>query len=129
VQGYAAATAAAYAKELLSVIHPNQVEETPAAVSFLNSQCASLMSFFLSFPLWSTNMSAPVLTDEDNYCLADLQLTDPRDEKIRIERTKGGLLSDSFRWILSNPEFQRWREDKQSQLLWIKGDAGKGKTT
>jgi nucleoside phosphorylase len=31
-QGYAAATAAAYTKELLSVIHPNQVEETPAAV-------------------------------------------------------------------------------------------------
>jgi nucleoside phosphorylase len=31
-QGYAAATAAAYAKELLSVIHPNQVEETPAVV-------------------------------------------------------------------------------------------------
>src|SRR5467141_146475 len=141
-QGYAAATAAAYAKELLSVIHPNQVEETPTAVSvtasdtnlpdssqsFLNSQYASLMSFFLSFPLCSTNMSAPVLTDEDNCCLADLRLTDPRDEKIRIERTKGGLLSDSFRWILGNSEFQRWREDKQSQLLWIKGDAGKGKT-
>jgi nucleoside phosphorylase len=31
-QEYAAATAAAYAKELLSVIHPNQVEETPAFV-------------------------------------------------------------------------------------------------
>jgi nucleoside phosphorylase len=31
-QGYAATTAAAYAKELLSVIHPNQVDETPAAV-------------------------------------------------------------------------------------------------
>ena len=31
-QGYAAATAAAYAKELLSVIHPTQVEETPAAI-------------------------------------------------------------------------------------------------
>jgi nucleoside phosphorylase len=31
-QKYAAATAAAYAKELLSVIHPNQLEETPAAV-------------------------------------------------------------------------------------------------
>jgi hypothetical protein len=31
-QGYAAATAAAYAKELLSVIHPSQVEETPAIV-------------------------------------------------------------------------------------------------
>jgi nucleoside phosphorylase len=31
-QEYAAAAAAAYAKELLSVIHPNQVEETPAIV-------------------------------------------------------------------------------------------------
>jgi hypothetical protein len=54
-------------------------------------------------------------------------LTDPHNEKIRIEWTKGGLLNDSFRWILDNSKFQRWREDKQSQLLWIKGDAGKGK--
>jgi NACHT domain-containing protein len=74
------------------------------------------------------NMTVSVMTDEDHRCLADLLLTDPRHEKIRIERTKGGLLSDSFRWILDNPEFRRWREDKQSQLLWIKGDAGKGKT-
>ncbi|KAN0075617.1 WD40-repeat-containing domain protein [Elaphomyces granulatus] len=107
-QGYAAATAAAYAKELLSVIHPNQVEETPSAVSV-------------------TDVSN-VMTDEDHHCLADLLLTDPRNEKSRIERTKGGLLNDSFRWILTNSEFQRCREDKQSQLLWIKGDAGKGKT-
>ncbi|KAN0086979.1 hypothetical protein V8E54_000667 [Elaphomyces granulatus] len=107
-QGYAAATAAAYAKELLSVIHPNQVEETPLVVSVTDVP--------------------NVMTDEDNRCLADLLLTDPRNEKTRIERTKGGLLSDSFRWILNNSEFQRWREDKQSQLLWIKGDAGKGKT-
>jgi NACHT domain len=47
---------------------------------------------------------------------------------IRIERTKGGLLTDSFRWILDNSEFQRWRKGSYSQLLWIKGDAGKGKT-
>src|SRR5467141_1115048 len=73
-------------------------------------------------------MSVLVMTAEDHHCLADLLLTDPRNEKIRIERTKGGLLSDSFCWILGNSEFQRWREDKQSQLLWIKGDAGKGKT-
>jgi NACHT domain-containing protein len=67
------------------------------------------------------------MTDEDNRCLADILLTDPRSEKIRIERTKGGLLTDSFRWILDNSEFQRWRDGNQSQLLWIKGDAGKGK--
>ena len=46
-------------------------------------------------------------TDEDKYCLADFLLADPRNEKLRIERTKGGLLIDSFRWILDNAEFQR----------------------
>ncbi|KAN0077506.1 hypothetical protein V8E54_005810 [Elaphomyces granulatus] len=116
-QGYAAATAAAYAKDLLSMIHPNQVEETPAAVSATDDE---LSCKFVSTP--------NVMTDEDHHCIADLLLTDPRNEKSRIERTKGGLLNDSFRWILDNSEFQRWREDKQSQLLWIKGDAGKGKT-
>ena len=68
------------------------------------------------------------MIDEDNSCLTALLLTNPRTEKIRIERIKGGLLTDSFRWILNNPEFQRWREGNCSQLLWIKGDAGKGKT-
>ncbi|KAN0085480.1 hypothetical protein V8E54_001947 [Elaphomyces granulatus] len=91
-QGYAAATAAAYAKELLSVIHPNQVEETPAVVD------SNLQDNLQCVP--------NVMTAEDHHCLADLLLTDPRNEKIRIE----------------------WREDKRSQLLWIKGDAGKGKT-
>src|SRR6202161_901732 len=68
------------------------------------------------------------MTDEDNRCLADLLLADPRSEKVRIERTKGGLLIDSFRWILDNSEFRRWNQGNRSQLLWIKGDAGKGKT-
>src|ERR1700723_277252 len=80
------------------------------------------------FPSCHANMPVSVMTDEDHHCLADLLLTDPRNEKTRIERTKGGLLNDSFRWILDNSEFQIWREGKQSQLLWIKGDAGKGKT-
>src|SRR5467141_5471053 len=80
------------------------------------------------FPSCHANMSISVMTDEDHHCLTDLLLTDPRNEKTRTKRTKGGLLNDSFCWILGNSEFQRWREDKQSQLLWIKGDAGKGKT-
>jgi hypothetical protein len=57
-----------------------------------------------------------------------LRLTDPRDDKKRIEETKGGLLEDSYHWILKNPDFQQWRYDEQSRLLWIRGDPGKGKT-
>ncbi|KAH6702770.1 hypothetical protein BKA61DRAFT_457375, partial [Leptodontidium sp. MPI-SDFR-AT-0119] len=61
-------------------------------------------------------------------CLQDLRISDPRDDKRRIEETKGGLLRDSYRWILENSDFQQWQDGKQSQLLWIRGDPGKGKT-
>ncbi|RKK89120.1 Vegetative incompatibility protein HET-E-1 [Fusarium oxysporum] len=63
-----------------------------------------------------------------NRCITDLQLTDPRDDKTRIERTNGGLFKDSYKWILAHEDFRRWRGDPESRLLWIKGDAGKGKT-
>ncbi|EXA31288.1 hypothetical protein FOVG_17412 [Fusarium oxysporum f. sp. pisi HDV247] len=66
--------------------------------------------------------------NHNDQCLADLRSTDPRDGKKRIEETKGGLLEGSYGWILNNNDFQQWRNDEQCQLLWIKGDPGKGKT-
>ncbi|KAL2134279.1 hypothetical protein VTI74DRAFT_536 [Chaetomium olivicolor] len=65
---------------------------------------------------------------KDDRCLADLRTTDPRHDKKRIEGAKGGLLRDSYRWVLDNAEFQRWRHGEDNRLLWIKGDPGKGKT-
>ena len=65
---------------------------------------------------------------KDKECLRHLYVTDPRADKIRIEETKGGLIPDSYHWILENCDFQQWRHDQQSHLLWIKGDPGKGKT-
>lgn len=43
---------------------------------------------------------------------------------------KGGLLRDSYSWILTHDDFLRWRKggDFDSRLLWIKADPGKGKT-
>ncbi|KAL7935839.1 hypothetical protein V8C35DRAFT_321343 [Trichoderma chlorosporum] len=67
-------------------------------------------------------------TDDDKKCLRDLYITDPRMDKSRIESTKGGLIHDSYRWILNNPEFKSWLHDDDKRLLWIKGDPGKGKT-
>ncbi|PSN59031.1 hypothetical protein BS50DRAFT_682489 [Corynespora cassiicola Philippines] len=63
-----------------------------------------------------------------NTCLQDLRSTDPQNDKKRIEDTKGGLLLESYRWVLENSDFQRWQKGTQSRLLWIKGDPGKGKT-
>jgi hypothetical protein len=61
-------------------------------------------------------------------CLRDLRSGDPRDDKKRIEDTKGGLLAESYRWVLDNTTFQQWQQDPHSRLLWVKGDPGKGKT-
>jgi hypothetical protein len=45
------------------------------------------------------------LKKQVNY-IHDLYLTNPRDDKKRIKETKGGLLQDSYRWILKNTDFQ-----------------------
>jgi hypothetical protein len=61
-------------------------------------------------------------------CIQDMHITDPGDDKKRIEDTKGGLLADSYRWVLDNTTFQQWQQDPHNRLLWVKGDPGKGKT-
>ncbi|EUC27301.1 hypothetical protein COCCADRAFT_41933 [Bipolaris zeicola 26-R-13] len=66
--------------------------------------------------------------DKLERCIQDIRQTDPCDDKKRIEDTKGGLLADSYRWILDNTTFKQWYDDQHSRLLWVKGDPGKGKT-
>ncbi|RYP49468.1 hypothetical protein DL768_004827 [Monosporascus sp. mg162] len=66
--------------------------------------------------------------EEDRDCFRDLRVTDPRDDKTRIEQAKGSLLKDSYIWIIDNNDFKQWRNNGQGLLLWIKGDPGKGKT-
>jgi hypothetical protein len=61
-------------------------------------------------------------------CIQEIRPTDPRDDKRRIEETKGCLLEGSYRWVLKHPSFQQWQNDPRSRLLWIQGDPGKGKT-
>lgn len=57
-----------------------------------------------------------------------MHATNPHLDKARIEKEKGGLLDDAYRWVFENSDFTRWRHEQESQLLWVKGDPGKGKT-
>ncbi|KKF93679.1 Vegetative incompatibility protein HET-E-1 [Ceratocystis platani] len=66
--------------------------------------------------------------DKDEQCLLDLHVTDPYTDKKNIEEKKGGLLKDSYKWILEHAGFQQFRNEQQCRILWIKGDPGKGKT-
>ena len=48
-----------------------------------------------------------------------------------LQKRKDHLLADSYKWILNNQEykdFTDWDYGNTKRLLWIKGDAGKGKT-
>lgn len=69
-----------------------------------------------------------MLNAESRHYLDSLKATNPEDDKSRIEERKGGLLEESYRWIFENEDFQRWKTSNDGELLWIKGDPGKGKT-
>ncbi|KAJ6161322.1 hypothetical protein N7470_004718 [Penicillium chermesinum] len=70
-----------------------------------------------------------VLDAEDRACLGDLQTTNPRYDKRRIETTRGRLYKDSYCWVLNDEKFNQWRDPgKGGELLWIKGAPGRGKT-
>ncbi|KAL2885584.1 Vegetative incompatibility protein HET-E-1 [Ceratocystis lukuohia] len=68
------------------------------------------------------------MDENDKQCLSDLYVADPCTDKKTIESTKGGLLKDSYKWIISHNSFEQFRKASESQILWIKGDPGKGKT-
>jgi hypothetical protein len=55
-------------------------------------------------------------------------VTDPRDVKTNIHQTRGTALKKSYEWILGHPQFKCWHDGNDSQVLWVKGDPGKGKT-
>ena len=57
-----------------------------------------------------------------------MRTTDPREDKKRIQESKGGLLQDSYRWIFKHVDYRKWRNNEGDRVLWIKGDPGKGKT-
>lgn len=65
---------------------------------------------------------------ENKACLEALFKTKPDYDMKRIVADKGGLLHDSYRWILDHPDFERWQTDPRICRLLITGDPGKGKT-
>ncbi|KAN0075156.1 hypothetical protein V8E54_007767 [Elaphomyces granulatus] len=68
---------------------------------------------------------------ENKICLQELYVIDPEAEMKAIEERKDPLFRDSYRWILNSDQYKNftsWTDNNPHRLLWIKGDAGKGKT-
>lgn len=76
----------------------------------------------------NANRCHSIIGAEEEKCLCDLRITDPRDDMRRIVSTKDNLLEDSCSWIFEDSAFLDWWNGQGSGLLWIHGDPGKGKT-
>lgn len=114
--------------EDVQLLTSNRVAELPTETSVaavIREAIEEVSAIPTSLPQ-GIHLSATCETERDSL-LKDLRWTDPTIDKLRIERTKGPLYEDSSRWILSHPNYQKWR-DGETKLLWIKGGAGKGKT-
>ncbi|KAL5001352.1 hypothetical protein BDV10DRAFT_182585 [Aspergillus recurvatus] len=109
-QQYAAATAAAYAKEILSVI---------AVASTQNSKKPFI-------GLGSTDFQ---MTDLDEECLRGLYLMDPEEDKNALKRRKGDRAPGTCKWILETQEIKGWLGDPNSNIMWLYGNPGTGKST
>ncbi|KAL2884650.1 Vegetative incompatibility protein HET-E-1 [Ceratocystis lukuohia] len=97
-------------------------------VNYLEENNQSVEQFVATF----TRSDVPQLKaqhdENDKKCLSALCNTDPSTDKKEIESRKGGLLEESYRWILSHKNFLQFLDESESPILWIKGDPGKGKT-
>jgi hypothetical protein len=65
---------------------------------------------------------------DDEKCMRDWCLTDPQADKERILSSKDPLLEGSCKWVFQDRAFTQWWNNDESQVLWIHGDPGKGKT-
>ncbi|KAK2025454.1 purine and uridine phosphorylase, partial [Colletotrichum zoysiae] len=129
-QEYAAATAAAFAKELLSVIPPTRVlQEKPIPhirlMLFADPRLHELVS--------NTNTAISVQTQKQEVRYKDQKQVDchlafktstyEKFKNINPERVPG-----TCKWVLDHPRYTHWRESRHDDLLWISADPGCGKS-
>ncbi|KAG4034505.1 hypothetical protein MFRU_003g04650 [Monilinia fructicola] len=109
-QPYAAATAAAYAKELLRVI-PGQAVMNMSPIELVTDKIVQQLK------QWRR-------TDEEEECLQSFRTTNYETQKnLNPEREKETCL-----WCLEDTTFLDWRDKSTSRLLWVTADPGCGKS-
>ncbi|KAF5694501.1 ankyrin protein [Fusarium denticulatum] len=109
-QGYAAMTAAVYAKQILGIILPGAVTREETIVSKIDEVISSVENLKRSI---ADREVLDWLSDED---FGTYQFDE------RSKRAAG-----TCQWFLDSPEYQSWTQEKD-QVLFCPGIAGAGKT-
>ncbi|KAG9645619.1 purine and uridine phosphorylase, partial [Aureobasidium melanogenum] len=137
-QGYAAMTAAAYAKNLLTRMVPSRVEQEDRirmVLAELNGDFKELLreskisTDVLKEHVHSTrehlkNEEARYLNKEHSNCHQVFKTsTYEQFKNINPDR-----VDQTCQWALSHPLYRRWRDSATDDLLWISADPGCGKS-
>ncbi|OOQ87883.1 hypothetical protein PEBR_15031 [Penicillium brasilianum] len=122
-QRYAAATAAAYSKELLSVVHASHVADTLPAGSVTD------VLYYKGAPPSMVNCPRSEIVLKESQGIEGLleRISTYDHEKIH-QRLSRKRLAGTAHWFLDHPEFKAWLTEKRHSSLWCSGKIGSGKT-
>ncbi|KAL4943176.1 hypothetical protein BDV06DRAFT_211296 [Aspergillus oleicola] len=125
-QEYAAATAAAYAKELLSVVHLVQVMHSP--LGSLDSNLAVWHYREKLHPRAERTADMMVRqNDVEGHGVPLAEISSYDHERVH-QRLLHKRLVGTTRWFLEHSDFKAWFTEKTVSSLWCSGKIGSGKT-
>ncbi|KAG9990133.1 purine and uridine phosphorylase, partial [Aureobasidium melanogenum] len=134
-QGYAAMTAAAYAKDILKRMIPSRVEQEERLGKVLAESVTKLCE--------ETKSSADVLRAHAKSTKQHLEKAASRYQNKEhrnchqvfktstyehFKNINPDRVKDTCQWALDHPLYQRWNESATDDLLWISADPGCGKS-
>ncbi|KAF3398131.1 Ankyrin repeat domain-containing protein 50 [Penicillium rolfsii] len=122
-QEYAATTAAAYAKELLCMVHAVRVSDAPAAL-LVNDIVHSrrVLAKLRGSSTWLTKPN----DDLDETIFKRISTYDHAKVHQRLAHKR---VMGTAQWFLDHPDFKAWLIEKRLSRLWCSGKIGSGKTT
>ncbi|OLN95506.1 Vegetative incompatibility protein HET-E-1-like protein 16 [Colletotrichum chlorophyti] len=125
-QEYAAVTAAAFAKELLSIVSPVRVlQEKPIPQLVSDPQLHKLMT--------GTNAAIAEQTRKhevryEDKIHGDCHRAFKTSNYEKFKNINPGRTLGTCKWVLGHQQYNRWQQSRCDDLLWISADPGCGKS-
>ncbi|KAK5053936.1 hypothetical protein LTR84_001898 [Exophiala bonariae] len=123
-QKYAALVAAAYAKELLGYISPQQTSMEKPIQDMLVEQSSLIAEHLLEVKIENQKQDQRYLGGKSDRCLQVFKTsTYELFKDLNPDRANG-----TCQWVLCHPQFISWSSSSCNDLLWISADPGCGKS-
>ncbi|KAF3904092.1 hypothetical protein ABW21_db0205360 [Orbilia brochopaga] len=124
-QEYAAATAAAFAKELLHTIPKSQIATIKKVEEVLSSMTEKITDTVKQ--LHEKEDARTARREEDKLMQTLSRSSANYRDQLSVERVPDRV-DGTCEWFLRNKQYINWLESKQSSLLWVSADPGCGKS-